>query len=105
MTHQIEAKEAYLYGVLLELTKKQIAAIQKQLAGNLGVWGKARLNSRTKEIQKIIFHLFDKKNTSSDDIISKILVDFSYIETDTEMWADITSEEIDYLRKMVTQIG
>ncbi len=105
MNQLLDPKEAYLYGVLLELTKKQVTSIQKQLAGDLGLWGKSRLNSRTKEIQKIIFHLFDKKTGTSEDIVSKILVDFSYIETDTETWADITAEEIDYLRKMLTKIG
>ncbi len=105
MSHQLDPKEAYLYGVLLELTKKQVSAIQKELSGSLGIWGKSRLNSRTKEIEKIIFHIFKKKECSSKEIVTKILADFNYIEANTGIWADTTIEEIDYLRKIVTQLA
>ncbi|MDQ7089489.1 MAG: hypothetical protein Q9M50_02430 [Methylococcales bacterium] len=104
MSYELDPKEAYLYGVLLELTKKQVTAMHKQLAGNLGIWGKSRLNSRTKEIQKIIFHLFNKKNASSKEILSKVLADFKFIESDTALWADTTSEEINYLRTVLKQL-
>ena len=105
MSHQLDPKEAYLYGVLLELTKKQVSAIQKELSGSLGIWGKSRFNSRTKEIEKIIFHIFKKKECLSEQIVTKILVDFDYIEADVGIWADTTTEEINYLRKIVSQLA
>lgn len=105
MSHQLDPKEAYLYGVLLELTKKQVSAMQKALSGNLGMWGKSRFNSRTKEIEKIIFHIFKKKECPSEQMVTEILSDFDYIGADTGIWADTTPEEIDYLRKIVTQLA
>jgi len=105
MSYQLDPKESYLYGVLLELTKKQVSALEKDLSGNLGIWGKSRFNSRTKEIEKIIFHLFKKKNGDSTHAMPKILADFDYIEADTGLWADTTSEEIAYLRKIVTELA
>jgi len=105
MSYQLDPKESYLYGVLLELTKKQVSALEKDLSGNLGIWGKSRFNSRTKEIEKIVFHIFKKKNTTSQQIVTKILADFDYIEANKGIWADTTSEEIDYLRKIVIQLA
>jgi hypothetical protein len=105
MKDPLDSKEAYLYSILFILTKEQLAALEKQLKGHLGLWGKWRLKSRMKEIQKIIFHLFDKKNIVGEPIVPKILADFEFIATDTETWADVTSEEINYLRKVLTQIA
>lgn len=105
MNYQMDPKETYLYGILFVLVKDQLAAKEKQMAGNLGMWGKSRLNSRNKEIEKIIFHLFDKKNSLGEEILPEVLADLEYIETEPNRWAEVTAEELEYLREILPQLA
>ncbi len=62
MNDPLDPDLSYLYGVLLARIAKQVQMEKKQLSGTLGVWGRSRLTKRAKEIEKIIFHIFEKKN-------------------------------------------
>ena len=105
MNYQMDPRETYLYGVLFVLVKDQLAAEQKKMAGKLGIFGKTRSNSRTKEIEKIIFHIFDKKKEFGDDILPEVLADLSYIEMGIDRWENIEAEELSYLREKLPQLA
>ena len=84
MERLLDKKDTYLYGTLLALVKEQLAAVQKQVSGGgLGMWGKARFSSRTKEIQKFLFKIFQKKQVTVGDLaFTEMAADLDYIEED-----------------------
>ncbi len=105
MDRQLDPKETYLYGMLFTLAKEQIGAKQKQDSGKLGMLGKARLNSRGKEMERIILHLFEHKKEFGEYISSEILADLHYIEGDFKAWEDVGSEELEYLKDVLRQFS
>ncbi len=106
MERQIDKKETYLYGTLLALVREQLGAIQKQVSGRLGMWGKSRFNARTKEIQKIMFQIFQKKEGAfGEQAVPEMLADLDFIESDNRVWSDIKPEELQYLRNILSQLS
>lgn len=101
MNRQLDPRETYLYGMLFALTKEQLQAMQKQVAGKLGILGKSRLNSRGKEIERIILHLFERKKEFGETINAEILADLDYIEKNIDDWSDVEFEELEYLRDLL----
>lgn len=97
-------KDTYLWGTLLALVREQLAAIDKQVQGSLGIWGKSRFQSRTKEVQKILFklHLRKAKSHGDDGAVGALHADIESIETDNQTWHDITSQEIQYVRNILS---
>ena len=105
MNDPLDPNVAYLYSILFERIAKQVLMEKKQLSGTLGVWGRSRLTKRTKEIEKIIFHIFEKKNTDYQQIISEILIDLDYIEVNNDIWGAVTLEELRYLRRVLQELS
>ncbi|MCK5871598.1 MAG: hypothetical protein KAG26_02130 [Methylococcales bacterium] len=105
MNDPLDPNVAYLYGILFEGIAKQVLMEKKQLAGTLGVWGRSRLSKRAKEIEKIIFHIFEQKKTDYQQIISEILIDLDYIEANNDLWAKVTLDELTYLRTVLQELS
>ncbi|MCK4493115.1 MAG: hypothetical protein KAU26_03615 [Methylococcales bacterium] len=105
MNDPLDSSVSYLYGILFDRISKQVLMEKKQLSGTLGVWGRSRLTKRTKDIEKIIFHIFEKKNTDYQQIISEILIDLNYIEGNNDIWAKVTLEELTYLRRVLQELS
>ena len=99
-------KDIYLWGTLLALVREQLTAIDKQVQGSLGIWGKARFNSRNKEVQKFLFKLLQRKAQSHGDFAVEALhADIENIEKDNQTWHNITSQEIQYVRNILGGVG
>lgn len=105
MNRQLDPKETYLYGMLFTLAKEQLEAMQKQVSGKLGMLGKSRLNSRNKEIERIILHLFEHKKGFGEYISSEILADLHYVESDFGVFEDAGPEELEYLKDVLRQFS
>jgi len=101
-------KEIYLYGTLLALVREQLDAFDKQVTSGLGFWARARLGSRTKEMQKFVFKILTIKagnDQSMADAIEGMAADLEAIESDRTTWADIRPQELDYLRSILSQLA
>jgi len=105
----MDAKDTYLWGTLLALVREQLAAIEKQVAGDLGMWGKMRSQSRNKAMQKFLFKLFLRKVQAHGDDAAKAMhamqAELEQIEKDKKTWSDITPEELQYVRNILGSIG
>jgi hypothetical protein len=98
----LDKKDVYLWGTLLALVREQLAAIDKHVQGTLGMWGRARLQSRTKEIQKFIFKLMERKmRFCSDEALEALHADLAEIRADNGMWHDVTPSELEYVRTIL----
>ena len=102
MNGNLDKKETYLYGTVLQLVRDNLAALEKHQQGKLGFWGRARANSRNgtidKFVQKIINH---KVKTGRPDPIGEIVRDLTFILQDDNVWNDITEEEVVMLRTLI----
>lgn len=99
-------KEIYLWGTLLALVREQLSALQKLTRGTLGIWGKSRINARNKAIQKFTFKLLQEKSKNNNDsFIEALFLDLEEIEKDQDIWMDITSEEINYMKTILRSIS
>lgn len=100
----MDKKDTYLYGTLLALVKEQLSAIQKQVSGGgLGMWGKARFSSRTTEIQKFIVKILERKQAATENqALAEMVVDLDGIRDDKRVWTDVTQEELDYVRSILS---
>lgn len=97
--------EIYLWGTLLALVREQLAAIDEHVAGKLGFWGKARFSSRTRAIQKFVIKLRKKKaEAHGDSTIHALVADLDYIADRREIWADITPEQVTYVRRILVSL-
>ncbi|MCK5897817.1 MAG: hypothetical protein KAG10_10335 [Methylococcales bacterium] len=105
MNDPLDSDVSYLYGILFDRTAKQVLMEKKQLTGTLGVWGRSRLSKRAKDIEKIIFHIFEKKNTDYQQIISEILIDLDYIEANNDTWGNVSLDELIYLRNLLNELS
>lgn len=101
----MDKNETYLWGTLLALVREQLAALEKHSRGKLGMWGKARIGARNKEMQKFLFKLLEHKaKVYGDSAIEGLISDLEAIEKDQNVWRDIASEEIDYLRTILSSL-
>jgi hypothetical protein len=99
---RMDKKETYLYGTLLALIQDNLKALEKHRQGKLGVWGRARASSRNGAIDKFIQKIIDyKSKCGQDDPIEDMDRDLSYIRQDTEVWDDISDEQLDMVRKLI----
>ena len=102
----MDNKDIYLWGTFLALVREQLDAIDKQVNGNLGMWGKARFNSRNKALQKFVFKLMQHKaQTHGDKAMDALRADLETIENDTDTWSDITAGELKYVKNILGGVG
>ncbi len=103
MERVLDKKDAYLYGTLLALVRPHLAAIEKRVnGGGLGLWGKIRFGSRNKAIQKYVFKILQRKQSSiGDKALAEMAADLDFIEEDNHVWDDITAEELKYVRTVL----
>lgn len=98
----MDKKDIYIWGTLLALVREQLAAVDKQVQGTLGMWGKARFQSRGREIQKFLFKLLERKVQSrGDGALEALRADLVAIETDNNTWHDVTPSELEYVRTIL----
>ena len=97
----VTKKETYLYGQLFALAKEQLAALDKRIEGRLGIWGKNRLNARTRRLSKVLQEIFILKIKSDvndpDLVLSEINKDLVSLR---RAWDDVSQGELDYLKSM-----
>ena len=99
----MDKKETYLYGTLLALIRDNLEALEKHQQGKLGFWGRARASSRNGAIDKFIQKIVDyKSKRGQDNPIDDMVGDLSYIRQDNEVWDDVSDDQIDMLRKLIT---
>lgn len=102
----MDKKNIYLWGTLLALVREQLDAIDKQVGGRLGIWGKSRFHSRSKQLQKFLFELYHRKaQTHGDQAVQALLEDLQQIENDKNTWKDITQNELEYVRNMLGSLA
>ena len=102
MSRTLDKEETYLYGTILALVQKQLAALEKHQRGELGIWGRARANSRNGAIDKFAQKIIDLKIASeSVDPIAEIVEDLEFIRRDSRDWDGISDPEVDMLRKLI----
>jgi hypothetical protein len=58
----VDKKETYLYGVLLALSREQLAAMEKAERRQLGVWGRYRAAARGDTMAKFIVKIMEHKS-------------------------------------------
>ena len=98
----MDKKETYLYGTLLALVQDNLLALEKHQKGNLGFWGRARASSRNGTIDKFIQKIIDYKSKHGNgEPIDEIVQDLSFIRRDTEVWDDVSDEQLDMVRKLL----
>ena len=68
-------KEIYLYGTLLALAEEQGNALLKLQNQNLGFFGKSRLESRLKEIEKFFNKLIESKKKNPNSELQEIPIE------------------------------
>jgi len=99
---KLESKENYLYGTLFALVKEQLDTIDVQISRGLGMWAKMRFQARTKEIGKFVTKILKlKKARYGDKAVPIFLDDLEYIESDEELWNDVTSGQVEYVRNIL----
>ena len=73
-------KEIYLYGTVLALAEEQENAIKQLALGKLGFFGKSRIQSRGREIDKFLEKIkLNKKQLGVIDINESIISDLESI--------------------------
>ena len=98
----MDKKETYLYGTLLALIKDNLEALEKHQQGKLGVWGRARASSRNSAIDKFIQKIIHyKSKCGEENPIDYMVRDLSYIRLDTEVWDDVSDEQLDMVRMLL----
>ncbi len=98
----MDKKETYLYGTLLALVQDNLLALEKHKKGKLGFWGRARASSRNSAIDKFIQKIIDYKDKrGSPEPIDEMVQDLSFIRRDTEVWDDVSEEQLDMVRKLL----
>ena len=103
MLHQsLDKKEIYLYGTLFALVHDNLVAFEKHKLGKLGIWGRARASSRNNAIDKFVRKLFSYKDSQGhSNPAAAIVTDLAAIRADSDLWADISEEQVDYVKKLV----
>ncbi len=102
MNRTLDKQETYLYGTVLQLVRDNLAAMEKHQQGKLGLWGRARANSRNGAIDKFAQKIFDYKvKTASLDPIGEIVQDLTFIHHDNNVWDDVTEDEVVMLRTLI----
>ena len=101
----VTKKETYLYGQLVSLSRDNLAAIDKLVDGRLGVWGKGRLNARSRRINEILQQIFALKieagNLDVDHLLMEIDKDLDALH---RTWDDVTQEELDYMKSLTAHV-
>jgi hypothetical protein len=80
-------KEIYLYGTLLALAEEQGNALLKLQNQNLGFFGKSRLESRLKEIEKFFNKLIESKKKNPNSELQEIPIEIRANSNAAEMIA------------------
>ena len=95
----MDKKETYLYGTLLALIQDNLEALEKHQQGKLGIWGRARASSRNSAIDKFIQKIIDyKSKCGRENPVDEMVRDLSDIRLDTEVWDDVSDEQLDMVR-------
>jgi beta-lactamase class D len=98
----LDKKEIYLWGTLLALVKEQLEAINKTATGSLGFWGKSRIQARNKEMEKFLKKLIEHKlSCYGDDVMDALLKDIEFIKQDNQIWGDVSTSELEYIRSVL----
>ncbi|HEY4135791.1 MAG TPA: hypothetical protein VGO34_11310 [Alphaproteobacteria bacterium] len=98
------AKETYLYGQLFALAKEQDDALDALAARKLGMWGRARLQARTKRMQKVAFEIMVAKvkgGLNMDQVADAFRAD---IESCARTWPNLTDGQLSYVRGIARMI-
>lgn len=102
----MDSKNLYLWGTLFALVREQLDAVDNQVGGRLGQWGKARFHSRSTQIQKFLFKLYERKFQTHGYFAAQALAeDLQNIEQNKNTWKGITIHEITYIRNMLSYLG
>jgi hypothetical protein len=102
-SRELDKKETYLYGTLLELTRENLAALEKHEKGVLGIWGRARASHRNEAIDKFVQKIIDRKVAADHaDPIGEIVKDLEFIEQDTQVWDGISDASVKMVHKLIS---
>ena len=102
MDRNLDKKETYLYGTVLELIRENLVALEKHEQGKLGMWGRARATSRNGTIDKFVQKIIDHKVAADHaDPVGEIVRDLEFIQQDSCVWDGISGAVIKTLRKLI----
>lgn len=94
--------EARFYQKLMRLSRNQLAAIKKRLAGDAGKWDTFVFLIRNRSIKKIILKIINIKEARiGEQALPEMMDDYRNIEADKKNWKGVSKEELDYIRAMV----
>ncbi len=100
--HVLNKKEIYLWGTLLALVKEQLEAINKVTSGSIGFWGKGRIKSRNKAMEKLLKKLIAHKiSRFGEEAVGELLKDIAFIHQDRKVWGEVNSSHLNYVRKVL----
>jgi len=103
LNRNLDKKETYSYGTLLALIQENLVALEKHRRGKLGIWARTRASSRNSAIDKFVQKIIDRKAAcGNNDPIEEIVLDLAFIQQDTGVWDDVSDEQLDMLRKLLT---
>lgn len=99
----LDKTEVYLYGTLFALVAEQLTAIESHVEGQLGFFGRMRLQSRTGTITNFVAKLVQHKQDGDGDALQQIWDDLERIamETDEGVWKGVRREHLEYLRNLI----
>lgn len=101
-TAVINKAESRLYRKLTRLSRDQLAAIKKRLAGDAGKLDTLLFLVRNTRVKKTILKILAIKETRiGEQAIPEMMNDYRNIEADKKGWQEVKKEELDYIRAMV----